>query len=107
MLPSIGSISRLRRGTTRRFSSWDRSGRNGDCIHIPAGKSVVLADITGPGHINHIWLTQYNHYREVLIRITWDGEKGVIVGDKKAMEANAFRRDYRKPWKLPYYKWNA
>ena len=85
MLPSIGSISRLRRGTTRRFSSWDRSGRNGDCIHIPAGKSVVLADITGPGHINHIWLTQYNHYREVLIRITWDGEKKpsvlVPIGD--------------------------
>jgi len=85
MLPSIGSISRLRRGATRRSSSWDRSGRNGDCIHIPAGKSVVLADITGQGHINHIWLTQYNHYREVLIRITWDGEKKpsvlVPIGD--------------------------
>jgi predicted dehydrogenase len=39
--------------------------------------------------------------------VTWDGENGVIVSDKKAMEANAFRRDYRKPWKLPYYKWNA
>ncbi len=39
--------------------------------------------------------------------IKWDGAKGVIVGDKKAMEVSAFKREYRKPWKLPYYKWNA
>ena len=39
--------------------------------------------------------------------IKWDGEKGVIVGDRKAMDVPAFRRPYRKPWTLPYYKWNG
>ena len=37
--------------------------------------------------------------------IKWDGEKGVVGGDKKAMECQAYRRAYRKPWKLPVYKW--
>lgn len=57
---------------TGRFSSWDTSGRNGDAWRIPAGESRILADIGGPGRITHIWMTQPNHYREVLLRITWD-----------------------------------
>lgn len=36
--------------------------------------------------------------------IKWDGQKGVVVGDKKAMDYPAYRREYRKPWKLPVYK---
>jgi hypothetical protein len=32
----------------------------------------VLADIEGPGCITHIWMTQQRHYRECLLRITWD-----------------------------------
>jgi len=36
--------------------------------------------------------------------IKWDGEKGVVIGDKKAMECQAYRREYRKPWSLPVYK---
>lgn len=39
--------------------------------------------------------------------IRWDGAKGEIVGDRKAQECIAYRREYRKPWKLPIYKWNA
>jgi predicted dehydrogenase len=39
--------------------------------------------------------------------IKWDGANGVVIGDKKAMDFQAYRRDYRKPWKLPYYKWNG
>lgn len=39
--------------------------------------------------------------------IKWDGPNGVVVGDKKAMDCQAYKREYRKPWKLPYYKWNA
>ena len=40
--------------------------------------------------------------------IKWDGEKGVVIGDKKAMGYQAYRREYRKPWKLPVYKdWNV
>jgi hypothetical protein len=32
----------------------------------------VLADIKGPGAITHIWMTQRDHYRECLLKITWD-----------------------------------
>ncbi|HRS05462.1 MAG TPA: DUF2961 domain-containing protein [Candidatus Ratteibacteria bacterium] len=65
-------ISLLGKGKTNRFSSWDVTGRNMDCWNIPAGKSRVLADIKGPGKITHIWMTQGNHYRECLLKITWD-----------------------------------
>jgi len=60
---------------TKRFSSYDVSGRNCDCWTIPAGKSVVLADIKGPGCITHIWMTQAKHYRECLLKITWEDAK--------------------------------
>ncbi|MEI6971749.1 MAG: glycoside hydrolase family 172 protein [bacterium] len=65
-------LTTLRKGSTQRFSSWDVSGRNGDAWSIPARSSRVLADIKGPGVINHIWMTQGRSYRECLIKITWD-----------------------------------
>ncbi|MFA5863120.1 MAG: glycoside hydrolase family 172 protein [Phycisphaerae bacterium] len=68
----LSELTCLRNGTTRRFSSWDKTGRNDDSWRIPAGKSAVLADIKGPGQITHIWMTQDRHYRECLIKITYD-----------------------------------
>lgn len=65
-------ISRLKEEKTKRFSSWDITGRNKDYWKIPAGSSKILADIKGPGKITHIWMTQRNHYRECLLKITWD-----------------------------------
>ena len=69
MQPDISSISTARSG---RASSWDTTGRNSDAWTIPAGESRVLADISGPGVITHIWMTQRNHYRDCLLKITWD-----------------------------------
>ena len=57
---------------TGRFSSWDTTGKNADAWTIAPGASAVLADIKGPGAITHIWMTQGNHYRECLLKITWD-----------------------------------
>jgi hypothetical protein len=68
----LSDIARIRPGKTGRFSSWDRSGRNEDLWVIPPGETVVLADIEGPGRITHIWMTQLSHYRECLLRLTWD-----------------------------------
>jgi len=65
-------LARIKDRKTGRFSSWDKTGRNADRWRIPAGKSVVLADIKGPGVITHIWMTQRDHYRQCLIKITWD-----------------------------------
>ncbi len=65
-------LARVTPAKTRRFSSWDTSGRNTDFWRIEPGETKVLADITGPGCITHIWMTQGNHYRECLVKITWD-----------------------------------
>ena len=65
-------LTRLRNRKTGRVSSWDTSGRNGDMWTVPANSSVVLADVSGPAQITHIWMTQINHYRECLLKITYD-----------------------------------
>jgi len=69
MLADISTITNARTG---RVSSWDTTGRNQDRWTIPAGESRVLADIRGPGLLTHIWMTQRNHYRDCLLKITWD-----------------------------------
>jgi len=68
----LKNLPRLRSRVTGRYSSWDTSGRNRDAWFIPPGQSVVLADIQGPAQITHIWMTQQKHYRECLLRFTWD-----------------------------------
>jgi hypothetical protein len=71
----LGNLAQMTNGRTARLSSWDTSGRNGDAWSIEPGETRVLADIKGPGCITHIWMTQSNHYRECLLRFTWDDAK--------------------------------
>ena len=71
----LGELAKLKKAKTGRFSSWDKTGRNNDAWLIKPGQSSVLADIKGPGCITHIWMTQPNHYRECLLKITWDYAK--------------------------------
>lgn len=73
------NISRIRRATAGRASSWDITGRNADAWRIGAGETRVLADISGPGAITHIWMTQSRHYRECLLKITWDNARSPSV----------------------------
>jgi hypothetical protein len=68
----LKDLTRIQSATTGRASSWDVTGRNSDAWVIPAGETRVLADINGPGCITHIWMTQQKHYRECLLKITWD-----------------------------------
>jgi hypothetical protein len=68
----LNHLPLLKNRKTGRCSSWDTSGHNRDFWMVPAGESVVLADIAGPAQITHIWMTQYDHYRECLLRITYD-----------------------------------
>jgi len=71
----IHALATLGRGRTGRCSSWDTAGRNADRWNIPPGETRVLADIRGPGAITHLWMTQPNHYRECLLKITWDNAR--------------------------------
>lgn len=68
----LKDLALLRTGLTGRCSSWDRTGRNADAWTIPPHETRVLADLRGPGLITHIWMTQRHHYRECLLKITWD-----------------------------------
>ena len=68
------NLARLRKGRTKRISSYDVTGRNGDAWRINPGETKVLADIKGPGMITHIWMTQLHNYREVLLKFTWDNK---------------------------------
>jgi hypothetical protein len=45
------------------------------CIHIAGSSTVTLADIDGPGAIQHIWLTvDPAAWRRLVLRCYWDGE---------------------------------
>jgi hypothetical protein len=46
------------------------------CIDIKPGETATLADITGPGAIQHIWITvDPVAYRNCILRMYWDDEK--------------------------------
>jgi hypothetical protein len=56
------------------------------CITLEPGSTTTLADIDGPGVIQHIWITvSPKAYRDTILRILWDGETTpsveVPVGD--------------------------
>lgn len=101
----LGGLARLRNCTTRRISSWDRSGGNDDRLHIPAGATATLAAIGGAGSINHIWCTlecaEEDFLRKVVLRAWWDGEDEpsieVPVGDFFGL-GHARTRNF---WSLP------
>ena len=56
------------------------------CIKIPAGKTVTVMDVDGPGVIQHIWITlDDKFFRDLILRVYWDESKTpsveVPVGD--------------------------
>jgi hypothetical protein len=54
-------------------------------VKVEAGKTFTLAEITGPGAIQHIWMTPTGTWRFSILRFYWDGETSpsveVPVGD--------------------------
>ncbi len=72
---NLKNASRFR---TRRSSSYDRRGGNIDFIALPAGASVKMLEVEGPGIVNHLWFAlggvDYNYMRNLVIRAWWDGE---------------------------------
>ncbi|UWZ83042.1 glycoside hydrolase family 172 protein [Occallatibacter riparius] len=82
-------LARLRSYKTRRSSSWDRTGGNGDSVPVMPGKTVTLLDEKGAGVITHIWFTinseDPHHLKNLVLRMWWDGESSpsveVPIGD--------------------------
>jgi len=106
----LGSLSRLSNAITRSISAENRTGAKGrggmatdgtgaiaarelgqgwkvsPCITLAGNNVVVLADIEGPGAVQHIWMTvNPAFWRRLVLRFYWDHEETpsveVPVGD--------------------------
>ncbi len=105
----LGSLSRLSHAKTRSLSPENFTGEKAKggmategtgaraarglgqgwkvspSVKIDSGQTFTLAQITGPGAIQHIWMTPTGKWRFSILRFYWDGEKEpsveVPVGD--------------------------
>lgn len=106
----LGNLSRLSKAKTRSISAENFTGEKGKAgmategtgercardlgqgwkvspsVHIAAGETFPLADIAGPGVIQHLWMTCHaNHWRWLILRMYWDDEETpsveVPIGD--------------------------
>jgi len=83
------ALARLRSYKSRRSSSWDRSGGNGDSVPVAPGQTATLLDLTGAGVVTHLWFTINSsdrmHLKNLVLRAWWDGESSpsveVPIGD--------------------------
>lgn len=64
--------------SSRRASSWDRSGGNFDFLVVGPGQTAVLFEHDGPGCITHLYCAlafpELTDYRDAILRCYWDGE---------------------------------
>ncbi len=95
----LGNLSRISHAITRSINAENPTGAKGQggmategvgaiaarelgrgwkispCINISAKATVVLADIDGPGAIQHIWITvDPRVWRRLVLRFYWDNE---------------------------------
>jgi hypothetical protein len=84
-LDPLADLENLKDFQSMRSSSSDPDWRNGndDARPIPAGGTLVIADLKGPGRIVHIWNTvaarDLGYSRLLVVRMYWDGEKNPSV----------------------------
>lgn len=77
----LSGLERLKTFEAMRASSSDRDWKNGngDARPIPAGGTLTLAELEGPGIVAHIWFTIAHNaprYSQLLtLRMYWDGEE--------------------------------
>jgi len=89
-------------------------------IEIAKGETITIAEIAGPGAIQHIWMTPTGNWRFSIIRFYWDDETTpsieVPVGDFFGMAFNEYAHLNSMPvtvnpgsafncyWKMPFRK---
>ena len=130
----LSNLSIIKPGKSKAVTSADPDpNSNADRIrYIVAGETKVLADIKGPGAINHIWLT-FNEARpnwleaggsarpdELVIRMYWDDHKepaveaplgdffGAGFGERHELRSLPVMVEggdgYNCYWRMPFYK---
>lgn len=89
-------------------------------IEILSGETITIAEIEGPGAIQHIWMTPTGNWRFSILRFYWDDEKEpsveVPVGDFFGMAFNEYAQlnslavtvnpgsAFNCYWKMPFRK---
>ncbi len=141
---NLSALSRLSRAKTRSISPENFTGEKGKAgmsingpargaardlgqgwkvspfIRVAPDTVVTLAQIDGPGAIQHIWMTPTGNWRYSIIRFYWDGESTpsveVPVGDFFAMGWGRFAQLTSLPvcvnpgsafncyWEMPFRK---
>jgi hypothetical protein len=97
---NLGTLARMSNAETRSISAENFKGEKGmggmatggvtgsaaqdlgqgwkvsPCIIVQPNETVTLAEIDGPGAIQHIWITVApEHWRTLILRMYWDGEE--------------------------------
>jgi hypothetical protein len=117
-LPRIKTFSAHRASSENRFV-----GSNDDSKRIMPGETFVMADLSGPGVVSHIWITvadnEYAWPRLVRLRVYYDGKKtpsvdvplgdffGVGHGyerdlDSLPIRVSSFGRARNSYWPMPF-----
>jgi len=77
----LEGLYQLKAGEAMRASSCDANWRNGngDARPIAPGATLTVAELAGPGVINHIWNTiaanERGYAKLLVLRMYWDGEE--------------------------------
>ena len=122
----LQDLARLKTFSAARVSSGNRyTGSNDDSKRIMPGETYVMADLTGPGVVSHIWLTaadnEFGWQRLVRLRVYYDGRKtpsvdvplgdffGVGHGydrnlDSMMVRDSSFGRARNSYWPMPFRK---
>ena len=84
--PGKGGMATLENGNARNNARELGQGwKVNPYVIIKAGETFTMAEITGPGAIQHIWMTPTGVWRYSILRFYWDDEKApsveVPVGD--------------------------
>ena len=85
----LAGLPMLRNATSRRASSWDRTGGNDDRLHIQPGERRCSPTSRARAVVRHIWVTiacdEPDFLRKIVLQAWWDGEETpsieVPVGD--------------------------
>ncbi len=78
--PGKGGMCPLEQGVARHAARDLGTGwKVNPYIRIASKSTFTIADIKGPGMIRHIWLTPQDSWRNLILRIYWDGQENPSV----------------------------
>lgn len=70
-----GAMCELENGISARAArDLGKGWKVNPCISLQPRSTTLIADIEGPGCIQHIWVTPTGSWRNIILRIYWDGQ---------------------------------